>query len=270
MVQRQLYKRIKDATVALASMVPDGKTPFTIIGSGFCIDSSGIVVTCEHVLSGFMSKSIHEQITELPPKTNSNKVRKTGPFSVLKPFVLFYRTEESETELFVAACGIDIAVALTDLDLAMVRIPPHGLFPKGYPAIEIEDYSSIHEGDEVGTCGFPLGNYLYDQLGTVTSSLTKGIISSFIPAYGSRKDLLKGFQLNLTATFGSSGGPVFLLSTGKVFGVLQRGVAGPKGQIIQGLVKAEPVYPIFRHNLMKRMKEAPPGQIAKFPFDYEK
>ncbi|MFB3886610.1 MAG: serine protease [Thermodesulfobacteriota bacterium] len=260
MDERQLYKRIKAATVAFASMVQSGKTPFTIIGSGFCVDPSGIVVTCEHVLSAFMSKTIHEQIAELPPNVHGDKIRKTRPFSVLHPFVLFYQTEESKQQLFVAASGVDITIALTDYDVAVVRVPAHPRFANGYPAIEIEDYESIQEGDEIGTCGFPLGNYLYNQLGTVTSSFTKGIISSIIPAPGSRKDLLKGFQLNLTATFGSSGGPVFSLTTGKVLGILQRGVVDANEQIIQGLVKAEPVYPIFRNDLIKRIKEGKLGQ----------
>jgi hypothetical protein len=255
MEERELYKRIKAATVAFASIVQCGKTPFTIIGSGFCIDPSGIVVTSEHVLSAFMSKTIHKQIAELPPNVQGDKIRKIRPFKVLHPFALFYKTDESKQQLLVAAGGVEIAIALTDFDLAVVRVPPHSRFANGYPAIEIEDYESIHEGDEIGTCGFPLGNYLYNQLGTVTSSFTKGIISSIIPAPGSRKDLLKGFQLNLTATFGSSGGPVFSLSTGNVFGVLQSGVIGPNEQIIQGLVKAEPVFPIFRNDIIKRIKE---------------
>jgi S1-C subfamily serine protease len=106
----------------------------------------------------------------------------------------------------------------------MLRVLPHTAFPSGYPALESEDYEAVTEGDEVGTCGFPLGNYLHEQLGTVTSSFTTGVISSIISSPGVGKEVVKGLQLGLTATHGNSGGPMFSLASGKVFGVLQRGV----------------------------------------------
>ena len=77
---------------------------------------------------------------------------------------------------------------------------------------------------EIGTCGFPLGNVLQEQIGTVTSSFTKGTISSIILAANVARDHLQGFQLDLTATNGNSGGAVFSLATGKVLGVLQGGI----------------------------------------------
>jgi S1-C subfamily serine protease len=115
---------------------------------------------------------------------------------------------------------------------------------------------------EVATCGFPLGEALHDQIGTVTSSFTKGMISSIIPAQGIALRHLRGFQLDLTATNGNSGGPVFSLATGRVFGVLQGGVIHPEnGQIVQGLTKAEPIYPLFDTDLVDRLAHGipPPG-----------
>ena len=53
---------------------------------------------------------------------------------------------------------------------------------------------------------------LHDQIGTVTSSFTKGMISSIIPAHGVAREHVRGFQLDLTATNGNSGGPVFSLA----------------------------------------------------------
>ncbi len=117
---------------------------------------------------------------------------------------------------------------------------------------------------EIATCGFPLGNRLGDQIGTLTSSFTRGIVSSIIPASGVPEEHLKGFQLNLTATHGNSGGPVFSLRSGKVFGVLERGVRGTDGELLQGLVKAEPIYPVLDHDSLKRMIEAPTGQVPAF------
>ena len=135
--------------------------------------------------------------------------------------------------------------ALTNYDLAVIYIKKHVAFASGFPFVEIENYDEICEGNEIGTCGFPLGNYLYEQIGTITSSFTTGVISSIIPSQGCNKEYLKGFQLGITATHGNSGGPVFSISSGKVFGVLQGGVFHNKGEILQGIAKAEPVYPVL-------------------------
>ena len=66
------------------------------------------------------------------------------------------------------------------------------------------------------------------------------------PAKGIAREHLRGFQLDLTATNGNSGGPVVFLATGHVCGALQRGAIHPQtGHVVQGLAKAEPVYPLF-------------------------
>ena len=155
----------------------------------------------------------------------------------------------------------DIVIAKTNFDLGMIRLHKHVAFKDGFPYLEIGDYSDVYEGMEAWTCGFPLGNYLLDQLGTVTSSFTKGIVSSIIPAQGAALEHLKGFQLNITATHGNSGGPVFFPETGKVFGVLQKGVRGQNGNFLQGITKAEPIYPVFEHDSLNRILKAPVGKI---------
>ena len=78
----------------------------------------------------------------------------------------------------------------------------------------------------VGICGFPLGNRLFDELGTVTSSLSQGVVSAFIPSAGLQQKDVRAFQLDARATHGNSGGPVFSWETGRVFGVLQGGIPG--------------------------------------------
>jgi Trypsin-like peptidase domain len=134
----------------------------------------------------------------------------------------------------------------------LLKLQKHGAFARGYPTLSIAEYSELHEMMEIGICGFPLGEALHDQLGTVTSSFTKGMISSIIPALGIAREHVKGFQLDATATNGNSGGPVFSLATGKVFGVLQSGARNPNGYPL-GLTKAEPVYPVFENDLVARM-----------------
>ena len=140
---------------------------------------------------------------------------------------------------------------VNDFDIAVFKLHKHPAFPAGFPKLEAADYADLHEMMEVATCGFPLGEALHDQIGTVTSSFTKGMISSIIPAQGIALKHLRGFQLDLTATNGNSGGPVFSLATGRVFGVLQGGVVHPENrEIVQGLTKAEPIYPLFDTDLV--------------------
>jgi hypothetical protein len=100
----------------------------------------------------------------------------------------------------------------------------------------------------LGCCCWTLGN--------------KGIISSIIPAANAPVSLVQGFQLNLTATHGNSGGPVFSLQSGKVFSILARGVFDSSGtQLLPGIVKAEPIYPVLNTQLSQSMKKAKPGEI---------
>jgi hypothetical protein len=252
-----IYSKVKDATVALAVLKEgDPQRPFEIVGSGFCVDLSGIVITCAHVLSAFMTKPIHQQIAEISDKEKHKEEQRVCPVSLVRPHAVFYRVASPE-KLHAFPSMVDHIMAKTDFDLGMVRLLPHTAFPDGYPYLEIEDYTEISEGNEVVTCGFPLGAYLHDQLGTVTSSFTRGIISSIIPAQGVAVEYLEGFQLNLTAAYGNSGGPVVSLSSGNVLGVLQGGVLDYQGKILPGLSRAEPVYPVLSHDALSRIKGMP-------------
>jgi S1-C subfamily serine protease len=260
MNRREVFDRVKRSTVAIAAMNRrEAQHPFTIVGSGFCVDPFGLIITCRHVVEVFMEKTVEQQIAEISPGERAKRIQKTGDVQAITPFAVFYNTKASSQNLFVFPCPVDNVVAKTDFDLAMLRLLPHTAFSSGYPALEIEDYELVAEGDEVGTCGFPLGNYLYEQLGTVTSSFTTGVLSSIIPSPNASKELVRGFQLGLTATHGNSGGPVFSLASGKAFGVLQRGVQDASGQLLAGITKAEPIYPLTISDLIDRMKTTPFG-----------
>jgi S1-C subfamily serine protease len=161
-------------------------------------------------------------------------------------------------EIVMHAVSIHNALTINGFDLCAMRLSEHPAYPDGYPTLPIGEYGELHEGMEIATCGFPLGEVMQDQFGTVTSSFTKGMISSIIPAQGVSLQHLRGFQLDLTATNGNSGGPVFSLHIGKVFGVLQGGAVHPAtGHVIQGLTKAEPLYPLFADDVLDRLRQKP-------------
>ncbi|MGA9156512.1 MAG: serine protease [Candidatus Sulfotelmatobacter sp.] len=241
-MSRDIYEAVKKATVGIVAELPTAfpKRPFKIVGSGFCIDPEGIIVTCRHVFEAF-----------LPQQTN---VAPGTPQKALAPYAMFYGGVHGK-ELHMHPVGIHNAVTMKKFDLCAGKLRKHPAYPNGYPTLPIADYGELHEMMEIATCGFPLGEVLDDQLGTITSSFTKGMISSIIPAQGVGLEHLGGFQLDLTATNGNSGGPVFALNTGKVFGVLQGGAIHPKtGHTVQGLTKAEPIYPLFADDLLDHLK----------------
>ena len=81
-----IYSKVKEATVALAVLKEgDPQRPFEIVGSGFCVDLSGIVITCAHVLSVFMTKPIHQQIAEISDKEKHKEEQRVGPVSLVRP-----------------------------------------------------------------------------------------------------------------------------------------------------------------------------------------
>lgn len=260
MPSREDLERIKSATVAFA-LIPDTpptdprETPFTILGSGFCIDPSGVVVTCEHVISAFSHEDIRQAIASIPSDDRQGAVWPLRNLRVLIPHVLFFDMEDAEN-LAVFPISIAQAAAKLKFDLGAAVLRPHPAFATGFPYLQIEPFSSLYEGMDVATCGFPLGNEMQKQLGSMTSSFTRGILSSIAPAPGTKEELVTGFQLDITATHGNSGGPVFDWETGRVFGVLQGGPEQSPGQVLPGIARAEPIYRLLRDGLIERLKAA--------------
>ena len=108
----------------------DSKDPFTILGSGFCIDPDGIVVTCRHVL---------ESIAPKKPKEKT-----------LIPFAVFYNTTKYADKVVGNAIVIEEVVAKKDFDIAVMRIAPDIAFKDGYPVVEIGKDEDVNEGGSMG------------------------------------------------------------------------------------------------------------------------
>ena len=113
-----MFQQIKNATVALVLMHKESlesdssRTPFTIFGTGFCIHPRGIIVTCEHVLSAFMRKSIREIIDQLP-ESDKEGFQEIEGIETATPHALFLYPKRSEENLFLIPTQADIAVAMT-------------------------------------------------------------------------------------------------------------------------------------------------------------
>ena len=84
--RKNILEKIKASTVAIAYLnTADSKQPFTIVGSGFSIDASGVIITCRHVLEAMMSKTIEEQIEESKSSSTSNGLQPVDPGDVKRP-----------------------------------------------------------------------------------------------------------------------------------------------------------------------------------------
>lgn len=197
------FSKVKAATVAIAKVYSLDHQVFEIVGSGVCIDPKGVILTCQHVISAFMTVSIPEQVKGI---RDSAEPQRLPPPHLIVPHTIFYKVDEQH-RLLAFPCRVDQILCATDQDIGLLRVLPHTAIPDGFPCLEIEDYDEVHEGVDVGTCGFPLGNFLKDQIGAVTSSFTFGRVSTISPYEGAPKQSLRTFQLDITATHGNSGGP---------------------------------------------------------------
>jgi len=224
------------------------KHPFSIIGSGFCVDSSGIVVTCRHLIDVFMEKPTLEQIKNPTGQKLPDGGEVLPPVTWQDTYAVFYKPL-SDTKLGVLLAHVTHVTARTDHDLALAKV--NNSDDRPLPTVEIAEPEEVNEGDEVGTWGFPLGENLHDSLGTVTSSFTEGIVSSVTPGAGVPRQLIRAFQLDLGATGGNSGGPVFLWDSGLVFGALEAGVGH--------LTKAAAIHHALDPETLEALRRSPIG-----------
>ena len=248
MTAREISDSVKKATVAVITRRADSSPqhPFKIIGSGFCVHPAGIVLTANHVFQSFVKDQHHKSVLERV----GEGVHVSTPITVFG--VLFYGGAEGSKAFMHEAVPAEVGV-VNDFDIAIFKLRAHPAFPNGFPKLEVFDYADLHETMEVATCGYPFGAFLWNQVGSVTSSFTKGTMSAILPAQGIAREHLSGFQLNLVSAPGSSGGPIFDPATGKVFGVLRGGPVDPKGNPILGITTSEPVYPAFDQGLIEKL-----------------
>jgi len=246
MTPRDVFDSIKRAPVSViqrpANATP--QRPFRIIGSGFCVYSAGVVLTCDHVFQTFLKDQHHKTVLERV----GEGVHVPTPISI---FGIFYGGAEGSKVWMHEVVPTDVG-KVNDFDVVTMKLRQHPAFPGGFPVLELAEYADLHEMMDVATCGYPFGDFLWNQVGSVTSSFTKGTMSAILPAQGIAREYLTGFQLNLLSAPGSSGGAIFCPTT-RVFGVLQGGPTDPKGNPILGLTTAEPVYPAFDQGLIEKL-----------------
>ena len=81
--------------------------------------------------------------------------------SSIRPYVVFY-SHVTGTKVHFLPVPIVNGITKTNFDLAAFRLHAHAAFVNNFPTLPIADYDEIHEAMEIGTCGFPLGNFLQE------------------------------------------------------------------------------------------------------------
>jgi S1-C subfamily serine protease len=192
-------------------------------GTAFCVHPSGLFVTNEHVVRGAQNDTV---TLVLDPSLETQRVFKAK----------VVRTDKGT-------------------DLALLRAEG----ANDLPSLTLGSTEGVAELADVVACGFPLGKALgtddkkeYPEVsvnaGSVTSLRKKGNELQFI-------------QIDVSLTYGNSGGPV-LDDTGKVIGVVVSGVGGGG----KGINQAIPVNRLDRFLKAPDIAFAPP-QLARGDLD---
>ncbi len=221
MTLASIYKSVRPSIVAFVSKFapaydktePPPLFP-SIIGTGFIVDSHGIVATNSHVVRAIANVP---RPSDFPPDK--------WPVHA----ILFRITEAGQLEIPLEVAGVSQITKISagkayygpkeGPDLGFVVLKVKGLVP-----LQIDDETEVEEGIEVATAGYPMGTDALTAPGwlhQLTPTLQKGIVSAVLPYPCSRPH---GFSINIMTQGGASGSPVFSCTTGRILGVLYAGL----------------------------------------------
>jgi len=176
--------------------------PPPILGTGFFINSHGLLVTNAHVADTFQnfasSSNVHKKIKGIIFQHSKGRVKK---------IILNIKNIIRIDDTYNTSKKPDIAFVETDLDNSSF--------------LELmSEETELIEGMEIATSGFPTGrNSLLGPEGyiQISPTLQRGIISAILPYPKKEPD---AFSVNIMTHGGASGSPVFFTDTGKVAGIL--------------------------------------------------
>lgn len=211
-----VYSSIKQSIVAFVPRyyrgVPVAETEARfppIVGTGFVLRSSGLIVTNDHVAQAVRRLEVPQGVED-----------KRLPFTIL----YLLRSKHGMTVMYFEALSVSTlrSVELPDgeylgprPDIAVVQSAVTGL-----PAMELDEGAPPREGEELATAGFPMGTDALTAPGylhQLCPTLQKGIVSAISPFWC---ETPYAIMLNVMVQGGASGSPVFRPDSGRVVGVL--------------------------------------------------
>lgn len=208
--RRSVFKRIKSATVAICVRKSNTLVPF---GSGINVHPKGFIVTAKHVVDATLAHPIprSEQLS-------------TGSIVHEQLWAVF--CVEDQGSLVLTALSPPVMGGLHSHDLAFLKLRLGSeMQHESLPSVLTGDSDAVFEGEEVVTCGFPLGQLLQPALPT-GSLFQAGIVSSIRPhALAKRREL---FYLDMTINPGNSGGPLCSEATAALVGIVNARIEDPQ------------------------------------------
>jgi S1-C subfamily serine protease len=219
-----VFDKIRPTIVAFGSRVvitaPGGQPQFPeIVGTGFIVDSRGIVVTNAHVIKALQNLPKHQTRPESPALAilTTETEHKDGihHLGTLFTSILSYNLLES----FISE-GPFYGEKLPDFGFVQLNA-------RDVPFLPLADEPDLlRAGVEIATAGFPLGTGAltpFQKISQLTPFLRHGIISSVLPFPCPHPH---GFTIDIMSQGGASGSPIFLPHEPKAVGILHAGFSG--------------------------------------------
>ena len=216
-------KKIKPSVVKIhIDYMVGGKHETEGMGTGFIVNTDGLIVTAKHVVDAFRGR-----VEQLKAGFDVNdeapvRIRVGLPMNEV-------RTAEMWAAANFRNVSADIVLEDIENDLALLKIDPEQLdklsqpfsiqgitTAEGYPEPFVLNDGFLEDGEYVAISGYPLA-----EPSMVTTS---GNIASTFTPYGTTDRILG----DITANPGNSGGPVYRVEDGKVIGVLVAGRMKPQ------------------------------------------
>ena len=170
-----------------------------LLGTGFCIHQRGIIVTCQHVVD-----------------TLSDIIRKKSIPTASA--VVVFTSYDRNGRTYLNGIPVNRILAPGD-DIGLIEAKPHS---SPLPTIDAGEDFNVAVGEEIGICGYPLGEnpLLADgRLTGGTSFVQKGLISAILPSEfaGNRKELV----ISAPVFPGYVGSPVFRAEKPELVGIVK-------------------------------------------------
>ncbi len=219
-----IFTAVRPSIVALGSRFaranPDAAPIFPdILGTGFVVDSRGLIVTNRHVAQALLDLPRHPE---------------TGQSAAMAVLFDDVRQVEGQDVLGLSMLDIKHYMLLTEFtwtaeyygdplpDIALLQLNAQNL-----PALElVTEPGSWEVGAQITTLGYAMGReamVIYNRINQVTPFLRSGIISSVFPFPMSKPH---GFTIDSMSQGGQSGSPILRTDAPKVLGLLHAGFDG--------------------------------------------
>jgi hypothetical protein len=216
----ETFANIRRSIIAFAIADKHAAPPYfpEIIGTGFVIDTNGVVATNRHVVATLEPLGNPETADRVALGLTFSEIeRETGAHVLTVLPVQLRRWDKLTT--FTSSEDF-FGEQIPDIAFAQIGV-------SGLPAVNlVTEPDSWAVGTAIATAGFPLGRaalQIYGRVNQVAPILRAGVIASVFPFPAPRPH---GFTVDIMTLGGESGSPIFLADSPDVVGLLHAGFNG--------------------------------------------